>query len=183
MTIQEEQRSGKIYNALHPELIEELHKCEEICFEINAMHPSKRDERNARIKALFGKTGERLNVVTPFNCDFGYNIKVGEDFFANFNMTVLDENEVTFGDHVFIGPNCSFYTACHPLDPELRNTGVEFSKPIHVGNNVWFGGNVTVLPGVTIGNNVTIGAGSVVTHDIPDNVVAAGNPCKIIKSI
>ena len=96
---------------------------------------------------------------------------------------ILDEAKVTFGDNVFIGPNCSFYTAGHPVEIELRNQGLEYALPIHVGNNVWFGGNVTVVPGVNIGNNVTVGAGSVVTKDIPDNVVAAGNPCKVIRKL
>ena len=123
-------------------------------------------------------TGEHLTIEQPFVCDYGYNIRVGEGFFANYNLVILDPAPVTFGDNVFIAPNCSFTTASHPLDAERRNKGLETCKPIHVGNNVWIGANVVVLPGVTIGDNAVIGAGSVVTRDIPAGYVAYGNPCK-----
>ena len=116
-------------------------------------------------------------------CDFGYNIEVGENFYANHGCVILDCAKVTFGDNVFIAPNCGFYTAGHPIDSKRRNAGLEYAHPITVGNNVWFGGGVQVMPGVTIGNNVVIGSGSVVTKDIPDNVVAAGNPCKVLRAI
>ena len=114
-------------------------------------------------------------------CDYGYNIEIGENFYSNHNLIILDANKVKFGNNVFIAPNCGFYTAGHPLDYEIRNKGLEYAKPITVGNNVWIGGNVIVLPGVTIGDNVIIGAGSVVTKDIPDNKIAYGNPCRIIR--
>ncbi len=182
MTEKEKQQRGMLYDANHdPEVLEELHRCEQACFEINQIPPNQRDERKRRIRQLLGKVGEDFTVVTPFFCDYGYNIKCGENFFCNAYCVILDEAEVTFGDNVFIAPSCSFYTAGHPLDVEQRNKGLEYAYPIHVGNNVWIGGNTTVLPGVTIGNNVTIGAGSVVTHDIPDNVIAAGNPCRVLK--
>ena len=116
-------------------------------------------------------------------CDYGYNIEIGENFYANHNLIILDVNKVTFGDNVFVAPNCSFYTSGHPLEYEIRNKGLEYAKPINVGNNVWIGGNVCVLPGVTIGDNVVIGAGSVVTKDIPSGVVSVGSPCKVIKEI
>lgn len=116
-------------------------------------------------------------------CDYGYNIHFGRNFYTNHNLVILDTATVKFGDNVFIGPNCGFYTAGHPVDVKQRNSGLEYAKPITVGNNVWFGGNVIVLPGVTIGDNTIIGAGSVVTKDIPANVIAVGNPCKVIKSI
>lgn len=183
MTEKEKQERGELYYALDAEVLKDLRPCEAECFEINHLHPSQRDERIRRFKRLFGKTGEKITVITPFFCDYGYNIEVGEKFFVNTNCVILDEAKVTFGDNVFIGPNCSFYTAGHPIDIAQRNADMEYALPIHVGNNVWFGGNVTVVPGVTIGNNVTIGAGSVVTHDIPDDVVAAGNPCRVIRSI
>jgi acetyltransferase-like isoleucine patch superfamily enzyme len=183
-SIKQQQRDGEWYEALgDAELIQELHQCEDLCFAYNNILPSKAAERDELIRRILGKSGKNINVHSPFHCDFGYNIEVGEDFFANFNLTILDENLVTFGDHVFIGPNCSFYTAIHPLDIERRNRNIEAALPIHVGSNVWFGGNVTVLPGVTIGSNTTIGAGSVVTRDIPDNVVAAGNPCRVIRKL
>ncbi len=116
-------------------------------------------------------------------CDYGYNIELGKNFYSNHNLIILDCAKVTFGDNVFIAPNCGFYTAGHPLDYETRNKGLEWAKPITVGNNVWIGGNVVVLGGVTIGNNVVIGAGSVVTKDIPDNSLAYGVPAKIMKKL
>ena len=124
-------------------------------------------------------TKENVQIESNFFCDYGYNISVGENFYANHNLVILDGAKVEFGDNVFIGPNCGFYTAGHPIDIKSRNEGIEYAKPIKVGNNVWFGGNVSVMPGVTIGDNVTIGAGSVVTKDIPSNCVAYGNPCKV----
>ena len=175
--------SGDWYQADDPELIKFLRQCQHECDEINLMPSRDVEARNRRVAKFFGAAGEGLHVNMPLHCDYGCNIKVGKHFFANFNLTVLDEAEVTFGDNVFIGPNCNFYTAIHPIDVERRNQQVGKSKPIHVGDNVWFGGNVTVLPGVTIGNNTTIGAGSVVTHDIPDGVVAVGNPCRVIRTV
>lgn len=123
----------------------------------------------------------RQNLI--FYCDYGFNISLGKNFYANHNLVILDANKVEFGDNVFIGPNCGFYTAGHPLDYVSRNKGLEYAKPIKIGNNVWIGGNVCVLPGVTIGDNVVIGAGSVVRKDIPANCLVAGNPGKIIKKI
>jgi maltose O-acetyltransferase len=122
-------------------------------------------------------------IIQPFYCDYGKQIRIGKRFFANFNFTVLDEAPVTIGDDCFIGPNVSIYTACHSTNPVERNSRREWSKSVRIGDNVWIGGSVTILPGVTIGDNVTIGAGSVVVKDIPSNSIAVGNPCKVIKSI
>ena len=127
--------------------------------------------------------GEDFIIEQPFMCDYGYNIEIGENFYANHNLIILDGNKVKFGSNVFIAPNCSFYTAGHPLEVEKRNEGLEYAKAIEVGDNVWIGGNVVVLPGVKIGSNTIIGAGSIVTKDIPSNVVAVGNPCKVIKKL
>lgn len=135
------------------------------------------------MEAILGKTGKQFTINAPFWCDFGYNIEVGENFYANHGCVILDGAKVTFGDNVFVAPNCGFHTAGHPLDVEQRNQGLEYAYPITIGDNVWIGAGVTVLPGVTIGNNVVIGAGSVVNRDIPNGVVAAGNPCKIIRKI
>ena len=135
------------------------------------------------MKKILGATKENFLIEQPFMCDYGYNIEIGENFYANHNMIILDGNKVKFGDNVFIAPNCSFYTAGHPLDYVIRNKGLEYAKPIEVGDNVWIGGNVVVLPGVTIGNNCVIGAGSIVTKDIPDNSLAVGNPCRVIKKL
>ena len=124
-----------------------------------------------------------FTITAPFWCDYGYHITLGENFYANHNLVILDVAKVTFGDHVFVAPNCGFYTAGHPIDFKRRNQGLEYAYPITVGSHVWFGAGVQVMPGVTIGDNVVIGAGSVVTKDIPANVVAVGNPCKILREI
>ena len=134
-------------------------------------------------KELFQKRRDTVLIEPNFYCDYGFNIHLGKNFYSNHNLVILDANKVEFGNNVFIGPNCGFYTSGHPLDYKTRNKGLEYAKPIKVGNNVWFGGNVCVLPGVTIGDNVVIGAGSVVNKDIPSNVVAVGNPCKVVKEI
>ena len=133
------------------------------------------------MKKLLGKTKDKFTILSPFWCDYGYNIEIGENFFVNHNCVILDCAKVTFGDNVFVGPDCGFYTAGHPLDYEIRNQGFEYAYPIKVGDNVWIGAGVRVMPGVTIGDNVVIGGGSVVTKDIPSNKIAYGNPCKVIR--
>ena len=158
-------------------------KVKDLCFKYNNLLPSQINERKELLKKIIGKTSDKYWIEQPFRCDYGYNIEIGYNFYANHNLILLDCAKVTFGDNVFIAPNCSFYTACHPLDVEKRNDGLEYALPITVGNNVWIGGNVTVLAGVTIGDNSVIGAGSVVTKNIPENVVAVGNPCRVIKEI
>lgn len=176
--------AGELYDANYNEdLIKERFLVKDKCYDYNQIRPSNYDERQKIMKEILGKTGKVFNIEQPFMCDYGYNIEIGENFYANHNLIILDCNKVKFGNNVFIAPNCSFYTAGHPLDAERRNKGLEYAKPIKVGNNVWIGGNVCVLPGVTIGDNVVIGAGSIVTKDIPSNVVAVGNPCKIIKEL
>ena len=154
-------------------------KAKDICYRYNMLNPSKMEEKEQLLKKLFGKVGFNIRIESNFYCDYGYNIYVGDNFYMNHNGVILDAGKVEFGDNVFIGPNCGFYTAGHPIDINLRNKGLEYAKPIKVGNNVWLGGNVVVLPGVTIGDNVTIGAGSIVTKDIPSNSIAYGNPCKV----
>lgn len=175
--------AGEWYDAADKSLIAELRRCQQECFEINQMPPTQLEERNCRVATLLGKAGQGLHVNMPFWCDYGSNIEVGDFFFANYNLVILDEARVAFGHHVYIGPNCSFYTAIHPLDAMRRNADIERALPIVVGDSVWIGGNVTVLPGVTIGDCTVIGAGSVITHDIPDHVVAVGNPCHVIRRI
>lgn len=134
-------------------------------------------------KKILGSSKNKIRIKPPFYCDYGYNIYVGENFFANYNLTILDTAPIHIGDNVKIGPNVSIFAAGHPIDPTIRNTDIEFGQEIHIGNNVWIGGNTVVNPGVKIGDNTVIGSGSIVTKNIPNNVVAAGNPCKIIREI
>ena len=184
MSEKEKMLLGEIYDANYDEeLMNERIKAKDLCYEYNHLKPSQINERTEIMKKLLGKTKDNFLIEQLFECDYGYNIEIGENFYSNHNLVILDANKVVFGDNVFIGPNCGFYTAGHPLDAETRNKGLEYAKPIRVGNDVWFGGNVVVLPGVKIGNNVVIGAGSVVTKDIPENSIAVGNPCKVIKNI
>ena len=184
MSKKEKMLLGEIYDANYDEeLMNERIKAKDLCYEYNHLKPSQTNERTEIMKKILGKTKDNFLIEQSFECDYGYNIEIGENFYSNHNLVILDANKVVFGDNVFIGPNCGFYTAGHPLDAETRNKGLEYAKPIKVGNDVWFGGNVVVLPGVKIGNNVVIGAGSVVTKDIPENSIAVGNPCKVIKNI
>ena len=181
MTEKEKMLGGHIYDACNPEILSELFATQDAVFEYNQIRPTDHALRTEKIKQILGKTGERVIINQPFHCDYGSHISVGEGFFANFNLTVLDEAPVTIGNNCFIGPNVGLYTACHPTDPVARNSRQEWAEPITIGHNVWIGGGVTVLPGVTIGDNVTIGAGSVVAKDIPSNCVAVGNPCRPVK--
>ena len=184
MTEKEKMLAGEIYNANYDEeLIKERIEVKDKCFEYNNIKPSNIEGRTKLLKEILGNYKETFYIEQPFICDYGYNIEIGKNFYANHNLVILDGNKVKFGDNVFVAPNCAFYTAGHPLYYKERNKGLEYAKPIKVGNNVWIGGNVTVLPGVSIGDNVVIGAGSVVTKDISSNVIAVGNPCKIIKEI
>lgn len=184
MNEKEKMLNGLKHNPVMDEnLIADRTVCKAKCFEYNNLNPAKIKERETLIKQILGKTGENILIEQPFICDYGAHIEVGENFYSNHNMLILDSAKVTFGKNVFVGPNCGFYTPQHPLDAKNRNKGFEYAFPIKVGDNVWFGGNVVVLAGVAIGNNSVIGAGSVVTKDIPDNVIAAGNPCKVIRKI
>lgn len=175
--------SGEVYDATHPALLRKLGETRDLLWQFNSLRPSRKDEKREILEKILGSHGEQFKFNQPFHCDYGENIHIGENFFANFNLTILDEAEVRIGDFCFIGPNVSIYTACHPLDPEERNKVVEWAEPVTIGNNVWIGGSVTICPGVSIGDNVVIGAGSTVTKDIPSDVVAAGNPARIIKHL
>ena len=152
-------------------------------YEYNNLPPERWGEKTALIKEILGKTGESISIEAPFHCDYGYNIEVGENFFANYNLIVLDVGKVRIGDNAQIAPNVAIYTAGHPIHPDSRNSGYEYGIDVTIGDNVWIGGNTCIMPGVTIGNNVVIGGGSIVTKDIPDNMIAVGNPCKVIREI
>lgn len=184
MTEKEKSQQQLLYDANNDdELLRERAVCKELCHEYNRLSPGQNEQRHTLLSRLLGKTGQQFLIEQPFYCDYGYNISIGEHFYMNVNCVILDGAKVTFGDNVFIGPNCGFYTAGHPLDPTARNQGLEYAYPITIGNNVWIGGNVCILPGVSIGDNTIVGAGSVVTKSLPANVLAAGNPCRIIRTL
>lgn len=183
MTEKEKAAAGLLYLPCDEELTQERHRCEDLCFQYNRLPPSAREAQKKLLAQILGCVKNNYHIRGPFHCDYGYNIEIGENFYANYNLIILDCAKVTFGDNVQIAPNCGFYAVGHPLDADTRASGVEFSKPITIGNNVWIGAGVTVLAGVNIGDNTVIGAGSVVTKDIPANVLAFGNPCRVIRSL
>lgn len=178
----EKMATGELYDANNaPELLAERNACKVLCQQYNSMPYEATAGRVALLRRIIGSAGSNFVIEPSFWCDYGYNITLGENFYANHNLVILDAAPVVFGDNVFVGPNCCITTAGHPLEVELRNKGLEYARPITIGNNVWIGAGVTVLPGVTIGDNVTIGAGSVVNSDIPPGCVAVGVPCRPIK--
>lgn len=174
---------GEIYAAQHPRFHELLMQTRVALQEFNTLSPDRMDRMKEIIRSIMGSVGERFHFNQPFRCDYGCNIYIGDDFFANFNLTILDEAEVRFGNNVFIGPNVSIYTACHPTDPDERRDGREWTEPVTIGNDVWIGGGATILPGVEIGDGCVIGAGSVVTRSIPPRTIAAGNPARPLKNL
>ncbi len=182
MTQKQKLQAGELY-VVDDELGEEMVRAKRICEEYNRTPREEWDRREALMRSLLGKCGENFWFESDVWFDYGYNTEVGENFYANHDCVFLDTNKIIFGDNVFIAPQCGFYTAGHPLDAKLRRKGLEFAKPIRVGNDVWFGGGALVMPGVTIGDNVVIGAGSVVVHDIPGNSVAVGNPARVVKTL
>jgi maltose O-acetyltransferase len=171
--------SGEPYMSNDIQLTQERKRAKVLCFRYNQ---EVENLNKGLLSELFGYATDAY-LEPPFYCDYGYNIKAGANFYANHNLVVLDCAPVTIGDNVFIAPNVVISTATHPVEALVRNSGLEYAKPIRIGNNVWIGASVTILPGVDIGDNVTIGAGSVVTRSIPDNCVAVGNPCRVIRTL
>jgi len=182
MNQKERMLSGLPYKAWLDGLAEERLACKKLIYRFNRLEPGA-PETEALLKEILGRTGERLHVEAPFHCDYGWNIEVGEDFYANYGLIILDVGKVTIGKNAQIAPHVGIYTAGHPIHPDSRNSGYEYGLPITIGDSVWIGGNAVILPGVTIGDNVVIGAGSVVSKDLPSNVVAAGNPCRPVREI
>lgn len=175
--------TGQLYNSLSKDLIEDRLYTKEQLKRFNEAGVREIELRKKILEEMFSTTNGEFYIEQPFFCSYGYNIHWGKNAYANYNLTIIDNGKVEVGDNVMIGPSVQLLTACHPLDAEERNALIEFTKPIIIGDNVWIGGGAIVLPGVTIGKNCVIGAGSVVTKDIPNDVVAAGNPCRIIREI
>jgi len=184
VTEKEKAAKGHLYDANYDkELLSEIDKCSDLYYEFNRIKPSDRVSQEQLLRKNFGRIGKNPIVNALFYCGYGYNTSVGDCFFANYNCQILDGGKVTFGDHVFIAPNCCFTTEEHAIDAKQRNQGLEVALPIVVGNNVWIGAGSTIWGGVTIGDNTVIGAGSVVTKDIPANVIAVGVPCRVLREI
>ena len=183
MNQKERMLAGLPYKAWLDGLTEEREANKVRIWRYNQFSPADRETRDKLIREIIGKCGKSVSFEVPFHCDYGWNIEVGENFYANYNCTILDVGHVKIGKNVMFAPNVSIFTAGHPVHPDSRNSGYEYGIPVTIGDNVWLGGGVIVTPGVTIGNNVVIGAGSVVTKDIPDNVIAVGNPCRVLRAI
>ncbi len=175
--------AGELYYSNDPVLIRERNYAFEQSRLYNSLKPDRKEEKQAILNALLGSCSDDLEIVPAFHCDYGYNIHLGHHFYANSNCVFLDCAEIRIGNYVFLGPNVQLYAATHPLDPILRRKGLESSRPITIGDDVWIGGNTVINAGITIGNGTTIGSGSVVTKDIPSNVLAAGNPCRVIRQL
>lgn len=183
MTQKERMLAELPYKAWLDGLEEERMENKKKIYSYNNLSPDKTEEMKSTIKSILGKSGENVFIEQPFRCDYGKNIEVGENFFANYNCIMLDVGKIIIGKNVMFAPNVAVYTAGHPINPDSRNSGYEYGIGVTIGDNVWIGGNVVINPGVNIGNNVVIGSGSVVTKDIPDNMIAVGNPCKVIREI
>jgi maltose O-acetyltransferase len=182
-TEKEKMLAGEMYDPAGPELLKQRENARRLVRLINQTTEKEGDIRISLLKELFGSTGDNLFLEPAFRCDYGYNIHVGENFFANFECVILDVCKVRIGNNCMLAPGVHIYTAAHPLNPTERNSGREFGKPVTIGNNVWIGGGAIINPGVNIGDNAVIASGAVVTKDVPENVVVGGNPAKILKSI
>ncbi|HEY0212678.1 MAG TPA: sugar O-acetyltransferase [Paenirhodobacter sp.] len=184
MNEMEKAAAGLLYDANYdPAVLEQRRAAKSILHELNALHPDAAAHKDALLRRLLGKVGKQIVVEGPFHCDYGFNIEVGENFYANVNLVILDGARVTIGDNCFIAPNVGIYTAGHPLDAARRNQGLEYAHPVTIGDDVWIGAGVSILPGVTIGTGAIIAAGSVVRSDIPAGVICGGNPARIIREI
>ena len=181
-TEREKMLAGELYDPLGPELVAARNRARDLCQDLNATREAQQEERRRICRALFATGGESVWMQPPFYCDYGSNIELGERVFFNFNCVVLDVCRVSIGSFTLFGPAVQIYTAMHPMTAELRRTQ-EYARPIEIGADVWVGGGAMILPGVRIGSRAVIGAGSVVTRDVPEGVFAAGNPCRVIREI
>lgn len=178
----EKMLAGELYDALDPELVAGRERARDLCQTLNATRDGEADARRAILRELFGRGGDTVWMQPPFFCDYGTNIELGERVFFNFNCVVLDVCPVRIGDYTLFGPGVQILTPVHPMNAEERR-GKEYGKPIEIGADVWVGGGALILPGVRIGSRAVLGAGSVVTRDVPEGVFAAGNPCRVIREI
>ena len=183
MTEKEKMLAGELYDAADPQLVAERRRARDLLHALNGSRDGQRELRLDVIRRLFGAAGEGVWIEPPFFCDYGGNIRVGDGVFFNFNCVVLDVAAVTIGSDTMFGPAVQIYTATHPMDAAERRRGLEAAKPVVIGSDVWVGGGAVILPGVTIGARSVIGAGSVVTTDVPEGVFAAGNPCRVIRPL
>ena len=184
MTNYEKMVAGVIYDPSDPEIMNEQYPFLDKLWEFNQLKPTDHEKKAAYMKEVFAECGENVYIELPLRANWGgHHLHVGSNVYANFNLTLVDDGDIYVGDNVMFGPNVTIATANHPIYNPMRASGYQYVKPVHIGNNAWIGAGVTIVPGVTIGENVVIGAGSIVTRDIPDNVVAVGNPCKVIREI
>lgn len=187
MDLYEKMKSGELYDcsmdALPVELFKKLQECKELIYDFNQSRPWQDALRQRIIRKVFAQVGENCYIEPPFHANWGCHMHVGKDFYANFNLTVVDDADIFIGDSVMIAPNVVIATGAHPICPELREKVYQYNLPVHIGSRVWIGAGAIVLPGVTIGDDTVIGAGSVVTKDIPSGVVAVGNPCRVLRPI
>ena len=184
MTDYEKMHSGEIYNPSDDTIFEEQIKCLDRLYDFNTTRPTELDKRSQMLKEMLAEVGENCYIEPPFHSNWGgKNVHLGKNVYFNFNATLVDDTHIYIGDCTMLGPNVVIATAGHPILPELREKALQYNLPVHIGRNCWLGAGVIVLPGVTIGDNTVIGAGSVVTKDIPANVVAVGNPCKVLREI
>lgn len=183
MSVEDRMHSQKLYFCTDQDLIKEQTRCLDILYDFNQTRPSETEKRKEIMKKLFAEVGECCYIEPPLHTNWGKHVHMGKNVYANFNLTLVDDTHIYIGDYVMFGPNVTVATATHPIEPNLRRQQAEFNVPIHIGDNVWIGAGAVILPGITIGENSVIGAGSVVTKDIPSNVVAVGNPCRILREI
>ena len=176
-------KNGMLYTDIGEGLEQERRRCKELLYDFNLTRPSEEALRSSLLGELLGDMGRDIWIEPPFHMAYGTNVHIGDYFYANFNLVIVDDIDVYIGNNVMIAPNVTITPTGHPVDAELRRPGSQFSIPVRIGNDVWIGSNAVILPGVTIGDNSVIGAGSVVTHDIPANVVAVGNPCRVLREI
>ena len=183
MTIRERMKAGHLYTDLGEGLDEERERCKELVYDYNLTRPSEWERRRDLLKQLLGSCGTGIWIEPPLHMAYGKHVHIGDGFYANFNLVLVDDVEIYIGDNVMIAPNVTISPTGHPVHPDLRRGGTQFSFPVRIGADVWIGANVVILPGVTVGMSSVIGAGSVVTRNVPENVVAVGNPCRVVRSI